>query len=128
MPERATEAGLGVFQMMLQMILLPTFVLAGLTFLVLFWRGRDAAKPADSDWFTYHLHTLFYVVVVLAIETRHADLIMVLLAWVFAVLQVFQAGFLVTAANSRGSLFFISGALVLLAMWLYFAIRVLFLI
>ena len=114
--------------MMLQMILLPTFVLAGLTFLVLFWRGRDAAKPADSDWFTYHLHTLFYVVVVLAIETRHADLIMVLLAWVFVVLQVFQAGFLVTAANSRGSLFVISGALVLLAMWLYFAIRVLFLI
>ncbi|MBR2119165.1 MAG: hypothetical protein IJ935_10990 [Afipia sp.] len=115
--------------MMIQMILLPTFVLVGLTFLVLFWRGSDAAKPAaNGDWFNYHLHTLFYVVVVLAIQTRHADLIMVLLAWVFVVLQVFQAGFLVTSANSRGSLFFISGALILLAMWLYFAIRVLFLI
>ncbi len=113
--------------MMVQMILLPTFVLVGLTFLVLFWRGSDAAKPA-GDWFGYHLHTLFYAVIVLAIETRHADLIMVMLAWVFVVLQVFQAGFLVTTANSRGSLFFISGALILLAMWLYFAIRVLFLI
>jgi hypothetical protein len=119
----------GVFQMMIQMILLPTFVLVGLTFLVLFWRGNDGTKPAaNGDWFNYHLHTLFYVAVVLALQTRHADLIMVLLAWVFVVLQVFQAGFLVTTANSRGSLFFISGALILLAMWIYFAIRVLFLI
>ncbi|MDH8174098.1 hypothetical protein QIG29_26955, partial [Klebsiella pneumoniae] len=61
--------------MMIQMILLPTFVLVGLTLLVLFWRGRDGTRPAvDGDWFGYHLHTLFYVVVVLAIETRHADL------------------------------------------------------
>lgn len=115
--------------MMIQMILVPTFVLVGLTFLVLFWRGNAATKPAASeDWFGYYLHTLFYVVVVLAIETRHADLIMVLLAWVFVVLQVFQAGFLVSNANTRGSMFFISGALILLAMWVYFAIRVLFLI
>jgi len=115
--------------MMIQMILVPTFVLVGLTFALLFWRGNDGSKPAaNGDWFAYHLHTLFYVVVVLAIETRHADLIMVLLAWVFVVLQIFQAGFLVSAANSRGSLFFVSGALILLAMWLYFAIRVLFLI
>lgn len=114
--------------MMIQMILVPTFVLVGLTFLVLFWRGSVATKPASDDWFGYYLHTLFYVVVVLAIETRHADLIMVLLAWVFVVLQVFQAGFLVSNASSRGSMFFISGALILLAMWVYFAIRVLFLI
>lgn len=115
--------------MMIQMVLLPTFVLVGLTFLVLFWRENDGTKPAaNGDRFSYPLHMLFYVLVVLAIETRHADLIVVLLAWVFVVLQVFQAGFLVTMANSRGSLFFISGALILLAMWLYFAIRVLFLI
>jgi hypothetical protein len=113
--------------MMVQMVLLPTFVLVGLTFVVLFWRGSDGTKPAGSgDWFSYHLHAMFYALVTLAIETRHADLIVVLLAWVFVALQIFQAGFL--AANTRGSLFFISGALVLLAMWLYFAIRVLFLI
>lgn len=115
--------------MMIQMVLLPTFVLVGLTFLLLFWRGSGETRAAaNGDWFSYHLHTLFYVLVALAIETRHADLIVVLLAWVFVVLQVFQAGFLVTAANARSSVFFISGALTLLAMWLYFAIRVLFLI
>lgn len=113
--------------MLVQMILVPTFVLVGLTFLLLFWSGSGRPKPAEGDWFAYHLQMLFYVLVVLAIQTRHADLILVMLAWVFVVLQVFQAGFLITA-NSRGSLFFISGALILLAMWLYFAIRVLFLI
>jgi hypothetical protein len=111
--------------MMIQMVLLPTFVLVGLTFLLLFWRGSDAAKPSDAG-LSYHLHAMFYVLVALTIETRHADLIIVLLAWVFVVLQIFQAGFVV--ANGRSSAFFVSGALVLLAMWLYFAIRVLFLI
>lgn len=111
------------------MLLLPTFVLVGLTFVLLFWRGREGAQPAASgDWFNFHLHAMFYVLVALAIETRHADLIVVLLAWVFVVLQIFQAGFLVSAANSRGSAFFTASALVLLAVWLYFAIRVLFLI
>jgi hypothetical protein len=113
--------------MLVQMILVPTFVLVGLTFLLLFWNGSGRSKPAEGDWFAYHLQMLFYVLVVLAIQTRHADLIMVMLAWVFVVLQVFQAGFLVSA-SARGSLFFLSGALILLAMWLYFAIRVLFLI
>lgn len=113
--------------MLVQMILVPTFVLVGLTFLLLFWNGSGRSKPAEGDWFAYHLQMLFYVLVILAIQTRHADLIMVMLAWVFVVLQVFQAGFLLSA-SARGSLFFISGALILLAMWLYFAIRVLFLI
>ena len=114
--------------MLVQMILVPTFVLVGLTFLLIFWRGSGRSKPAEGDWFGYHLHTLFYVLVVLAIETRHADLIVVMLAWVFVVVQICQAGFLVSAAEARGSLFFVAGALVLLAMWLYFALRVLFLI
>lgn len=113
--------------MMIQMLLLPTFVLVGLTFLVLFWRGNDGTKPAaNGDWFNHHLHALFYVLVALTIETRHADLIVVLLAWVFVALQIFQAGFLAPSTSSRG--LFIAGALVLLAMWVYFAIRILFLI
>lgn len=112
--------------MMIQGLLIPTFVLVGLTFLVLFWRGR--ARPADGDSFNHHLHALFYALVALTIETRHADLIIVLLAWVFVVLQIFQAGFLVAAAGERRTSFFTAAALVLLAMWVYFAIRVLFLI
>jgi hypothetical protein len=114
--------------MLVQMILVPTFVLIGLTFLLMFWRGGRRPKPADGDWFGYHLHTLFYVLVALAIETRHADLIVVMLAWVFVVVQICQAGFPVSASEARGSLFFVAGALVLFAMWLYFATRVLFLI
>lgn len=113
--------------MMIQMLLLPTFVLVGLTFLVLFWRGNDGPKAAaSSDGLGYHLHTLFYVLVALAIQTRHADLVVVLLAWVFVALQIFQAGFLAPSANGRG--LFIASALVLLAMWVYFAIRILFLV
>lgn len=114
--------------MLVQMILVPTFVLVGLTLLLIFWRGSGRPKPAEGNWFGYHLHTLFYVLVALTIETRHADLIIVMLAWVFVVVQICQAGFLVTASEARGSLFSAASALVLLAMWLYFALRVLFLI
>jgi hypothetical protein len=111
--------------MMFQSILLPTFVLVGLTFLAIFWEGRGG-KPVEAGWYGHHLHTLFYVLVVLAMETKHADLILVLLAWVFVALQVFQAGFFAISTSSRG--LFIAGALVLLAMWVYYALRVLFLI
>ena len=109
--------------MMILSILWPTFVLVSLTFLAIFWEGRGG-KPVESGWYGHHLHTLFYVLVVLAIETKHADLILVLLAWMFVALQIFQAGFF--NINSRG--LFIAGALVLLAMWVYYALRVLFLI
>lgn len=117
--------------MLIQMALWPVFVLVALTFVQVFWTGAKAADrtgAADAAHFADFLHVLFYVLVALAIETRHADLIVVLLAWVFVVLQIFRAGFLVSQANSGGSLFFTASALVLLAMWVYFAIRVLFLI
>jgi hypothetical protein len=111
------------------MVLIPVFVLVAVTLLQLFRSGTRAERGgADGTGVADVLHVLFYVLVALAIETRHADLIMVLLAWVFVVLQVFRAGFLASAENSRGSMFFSASALVILAMWLYFAIRVLFLI
>lgn len=115
--------------MMYQGILLPVFVLVALTFAVLFWQGRRPVfegGPAGGA-FNYHLHTLFYVVVALALPLRQADLVMVLLAWVFLVVQALHAGVLIRSAGegSRGSLF-IAGALVLLAMWVYFALRILF--
>ncbi len=116
--------------MLYQSILLPVFVLVALTFAVLFWTGRRlslAGGPADGGGsFNYHLHTLFYVLIAYAITLRQADLIMLLLAWVFVVIQGFHAGLFVRASDARGSSFFVAGALVLLAMWVYFAIRVLF--
>ena len=116
--------------MMYQGILLPVFVLVALTFGVLFWTGRRlslAGGPAQG-WFNYHLHTLFYVVVALALPLRQADLVMVLLAWVFVVLQILHAGLFIRASGeaAQGSSLFIAGALVLLAMWVYFALRILF--
>jgi hypothetical protein len=115
--------------MLYQNILLPVFVLVALTFGVLFWTGRRlslAGGPAAEGSFNYHLHTLFYVLVAYSLTLRQADLIMVLLAWVFVVIQVFHAGLFVRASDTRGSSFFIAGALVLLAMWVYFALHILF--
>jgi hypothetical protein len=115
--------------MLYQNILLPVFVLVALTFAVLFWTGRRlslAGGPTSEGAFNYHLHTLFYVLVAYALTLRQADLVMVLLAWVFVVVQVFHAGIFVTSRDVRGVSFFVAAALVLLAMWVYFALRVLF--
>lgn len=116
--------------MLYQSILLPVFLLAALTFAVLFWTGRRlslAGGPAESGGtFNTHLHTLFYVLIAYAITLRQADLVMLLLSWVFVIVQGLHAGLLLRTADSRGSSFFVAGALVLLAMWVYFAIRVLF--
>jgi len=116
--------------MMYQGILLPVFVLVALTLGVLFSTGRRSSLtggPAQG-WFNYHLHTLFYVVVALAMPLRQADLVMVLLAWVFVVLQILDAGIFIRSSGeaAHGGSLFIAGALVLLAMWVYFALRILF--
>lgn len=117
--------------MLTQMILIPVFVLVALTFAMLYWTGRDTSiaggpgsNKADGGFNSHH--TLFYVLVALAIPLRHADLIMVLLAWVFVAIQLFRAGLFVSARDAQGSSFFAAGALVLLAMWIYFAFRILF--
>lgn len=128
--------------MMVQGILLPVFVLVGLTFALLFWTGasrqgwssigRSAIgrpSPADAGAAVYdplQLVTLFYVLVALALPLRHADLVMVLLAWVFVVTRFVYAGVLVSSPSERNrSMAYLSGALVLLAMWVYFALRIL---
>jgi len=68
---------------------------------------------------------LFYVLTILSIMTHHADLLYVLLAWVFVVLRVLQAGVHVTNNNVRvrGG-FFGASAFVLVIMWLIFIVRI----
>ncbi|MBX9712000.1 MAG: hypothetical protein K2X60_13290 [Xanthobacteraceae bacterium] len=115
--------------MLYQNILLPVFVLVAITLAMLFWTGRRLSLkdgPRVEPSFNYHLHTLFYVLIAYAITLRQADLVMLLLSWVFVMIQAFQAGLFARSVDTRGSSFFIAGALVLLAMWVYFAIRVLF--
>ena len=136
--------------MSIQFQLLPLFVQVALTFAVLLTlaarrygavRGgevRGSVTLRERSWppyaqqaeFNYQnqfeLPILFYVLTVLAIITSHADLLFVLLAWVFVVLRVLHAVVHLTNNNIsyRGPLFIV-GAIVLMIMWAIFAIRIL---
>ena len=140
--------------MSVQMVLLPVFVLVGLTFVLLLWMAgarrqalvggetkiRDIAlgQPNWPDRATqvgncfanqFELPLLFYILIALALPLRHADLVIVLLSWVFVVTRFAHAGIFVTSNNvqQRGMVWF-AGVLVLFAMWLYFALKPLLLI
>jgi hypothetical protein len=136
------------------MVLLPVFVLVGLTFALLLWmatartraltgkeiRLKDIAlgQPNWPEHATqigncfsnqFELPVLFYILIAVALPLRHADLVIVLLSWVFVVTRFAHAGIFVTSNNvQQRSLAWFAGVLVLLAMWLYFALRTLLLI
>jgi hypothetical protein len=130
--------------MSIQMVLLPVFVLIGLTFVFLFGiagtRGRAAngapRQPNGSvravrigEGFVDQLPVLFYVLIALALPLRHADLIIVMLSWVFVVAWLAHAGILATSNDARSrSLAWLASAIVLFAMWLYFALKILLLL
>jgi hypothetical protein len=140
--------------MSIQMVLLPVFVQIGLTFALLLWmagarRGalvggetkiRDIAL-GQQNWplratqvgncfrNQFELPVLFYALIALALPLRHADLVIVLLSWVFVVTRVVHAGIFVSSNDlGRRSLAWFAGVLVLLAMWVYFALKILLLI
>jgi hypothetical protein len=140
--------------MSVQMVLLPVFVLVGLTLSLLFGmaiaRGRAVAggqvKTRDialrqQNWPVrtaqigncyanqFELPVLFYVLIAIALPIRHADLIIVMLSWVFVVTRFAHAGIFVTSNDVRTrSLAWFAGALVLFVMWIYFALKILLLI
>ena len=140
--------------MSIPMILLPVFVQVFLTFALLMGMamGRGHAlssgqtKPRDvaarqanwpartaqlGDCFSnqFEVPVLFYVLIALAMPLRHADLIIVMLSWVFVVTRFAHAGIFVTSNDLRQrSLVWFAGVLVLFAMWLYFALKILLLI
>lgn len=137
--------------MMLQAVLLPVFVLVALTFATLFYMGsvrvgtikrgevqvRDVAlrqpnwpERAAKASIAYHnlleITLLFYVLVILAIITKQADLLFVLLSWVFVVLRVLHALVIITSNRIRRRFWvFAASIFVLLIMWIVFAIRIL---
>jgi hypothetical protein len=119
--------------MSIQMVLLPVFVSVGLTFALLLWMGsaRGQARVGGETSFAndFELLLLFYILIALAAPLRHADLVIVLLSWVFVVTRFVHAGIVVTSntVGQRGPAW-LAGALVLLAMWLYFALKLLLLI
>ena len=140
--------------MSVQMVLLPVFVLVGLTFALLLWmatartraltgkeiRIKDIAlgQPNWPERATqigncfsnqFELPVLFYILIAVALPLRHADFFIVLMSWVFVVTRFAHAGIFVTSNDVRTrSLAWFAGVLVLLVMWIYFALKILLLI
>ena len=137
--------------MTIQMVLLPVFVQVALTFGLLCWMGlvrtgsvrrgetkiRDIAlgQPAWPDEPTkisncfnsqFQVPLLFYVLVILAWITKQADLLFVVMAWIFVILRLAHA-YIHTTSNHVPTRFnvFAAGMLVLLVMWIIFAVRIL---
>src|ERR1700687_3294084 len=137
--------------MSIQTVLFPLFVEGVLAFVLSFWLAAlrvDAVRsgkvhPRDialrePNWPTrvlqvgnaYHneleLPLLFYVLTILSVITRHADLLFVLLAWVFVVLRL-GGGPIHMTPNPlpRRGMSFLAGAIVLAVMWAVFIVRIL---
>jgi len=140
--------------MSVQMVLLPVFVLIGLAFFLLLWmatartqalkakeiRLKDVAlrQPNWPEKATqiancfsnqFEIPVLFYILIALALPLHKADLFIVLMSWVFVVTRLIHAGIFTTSNDMRQrSLVWFAGVLVLLAMWIYFALKMLLLI
>ena len=136
-----------------QMVLLPVFVLVGLAFFLLLWmatargqavKGRETSlkdiAAGQPTWPTkvaqigncfsnqFEIPVLFYALIALALPLHKADLFIVLMSWVFVVTRLIHAGIFVTSNDVRTrSLVWFAGVLVLFAMWLYFALKMLLL-
>lgn len=135
--------------MSVQAVLLPVFVLVGLAFALLMGmavartrslrlgetRFEDialrepnwSARPTQiANCFSnqFEIPVLFYILIALALPLRHADLVIVVLSWVFVITRFVHAGIFVTSNNvpQRGLTWFV-GVVVLLVMWIYFALR-----
>jgi hypothetical protein len=133
-------------------ILLPVFVQIGLTFFLLLWMGRSrfAAIRSGEVWVkqialgernwpqksqqvanAYHnqaeLPVLFCVLVALALVTRKADLTFVVMSWIYVATRLIHA-YIHTTTNrvSQRFMAFLVGAVILMLMWILFAVRVFF--
>jgi hypothetical protein len=137
--------------MSIQSVLAPVFVQVLLTFWLLIWTGRarfaaaraGAVRVGDialgqrswpapvqqvSNAFAnqFELPVLFYALTALALLTRKADLAFVVMAWIFVLTRIGHAAvYATTNTVMRRFQVFLAGALVLMAMWLVFAARIL---
>ncbi len=138
--------------MSFQVVLLPLFAQVALTIVLLFWMGtarvgaikRKETRMSDValgqlNWpprvqqisncyaSQFQVPVLFYVLFILVIVTRHADLLFVVLAWVFVLMRVLHA-YIHTGTNYVPHRFnaFLAGVVVLLVMWIIFMVRIVF--
>jgi hypothetical protein len=135
------------------MVLLPVFVQVALTFGLLLWmaytrrtslsrgelkvrdialgqpawpaRATQASNSFDSQ---FQIPLLFYVLVILAWITKQADLLFVVMAWIFVLSRLAHA-YIHTTSNHVPTRFniFSLGVIVLLIMWVIFVVRILIL-
>jgi hypothetical protein len=137
--------------MSIESVLLPVFVQVLLTFTLLIMLGvrrqrmfrnremhpqdlamRGAREPqpvaqvAGSFQNQFEIPVLFYVLVILALFTHKADLVFVIMSWLFVAARIAQAAIHVTSnvVPRRGLAFGVS-MLVLFIMWTIFVIRIL---
>jgi hypothetical protein len=131
-------------------VILPVLVQVGLTFILLLWLGRSRVghlrsgevkardiSLGERNWPTrllqiqnsYHnqfeLPVLFYALVALALITRKADMLFVVMSWMFVVARLVHAA-IHTTSNKLIWRFqaFVLGVLILAAMWVIFGIRI----
>jgi hypothetical protein len=132
-------------------VLAPVFVQVALTFALLFWMAElrrralmrsetppesialgqkgwpvQTQKVSNAFQNQFELPVLFYVLVILALFTRKADLAFVVLSWVFVVTRCVHAA-IHTGPNIvlRRGLAYGAGGIVLVGMWAIFTVRVL---
>src|SRR6478735_987978 len=137
--------------MSLASVLFPLFVQVALTFVLLLATGntrvgavaRKEVKVSDvalgqHNWparimqigNSYNnqlqLPILFYVLVILAWITRKADLLFVVMSWIFVISRIVHA-WIHTTTNYVPNRFyaFAAGVFVLILMWVIFAVRIL---
>lgn len=137
--------------MSVQSVLLPLFVQVLLTFFLIFslairrqvamrsgatrWQDvalreshwpKKATQYANAFSNQFELPVLFYVLTVLALLTKQADFLFVVLAWIFVASRIVHAAIHVTSnyVPLRGLSFGV-GCFVLFAMWVIYIVRIL---
>jgi hypothetical protein len=137
--------------MTVPVVLLPVFVLVLLTLILALWMGYErnrvvysrevkikdialtkenwpeqAKKVSNAYHNQYELPVLFYVLTAFALVTKKADLIFLVLSWVFVISRLVHA-YIHTTSNRVPRRFFayLVGLVVLTIMWIYFAFQIL---
>jgi hypothetical protein len=85
-----------------------------------------AAQASNAYSNQFELPLLFFVLVILAYIFKKADLLFVVMSWIFVISRILHAAVHVTSnrMQTRFAIFAV-GAIVLLIMWIIFALRIL---
>ena len=135
--------------MSIQFALVPLFVQVLLVFILMIWMAKErqgairrgevhprdialrepkwppkAMQVANCFSNQFEIPVLFYVVTILALITRQADLLFVLLSWVFVILRYIHA-FIHTTSNRvpRRGLVYGLGVVIVFALWVELALH-----